>query len=90
MSEKKNSQTQQTVDAWRRMLEEQMERLDAMFEELGRLEARSMEQTRAAIDEGAKLMKESLAYATEISAEWRRLTLDAAKRSRDYFQVPLA
>jgi len=50
-------------------------------DEWTKLEGKRVEQTGAAIDEITKLTKESLAYGTQLAAEWRKLTLDA-------FEVP--
>lgn len=33
------------------------------------------EQARAAIDEAARLAKETIAYAAQLQAEWRKLAL---------------
>lgn len=48
------SQSQQMLDAWSKMTQDQI-----------------------------ALMKETLAYATELSTEWRKITLDATKRAAD-------
>ena len=35
------------------------------------------------MDEAAKLMKESVSYATQLSAEWRKLGFEAISKSAD-------
>lgn len=52
-------QAQQSMDAWQKLYVE--------------LESKMFEQARANIDEMARLMKESVNYAAQLSAEWRRL-----------------
>lgn len=78
------SQMQQGMAAWKTLVEEQLGRWSAVQEELAKAEARQAEQVRSAIDEHARLVKESLAYAAQLSSEWRRLTLDAARRTSTF------
>ena len=39
------------------------------------------------VDEAAKITKESIAYSSALAAEWRRLSLEAVKRTADMFAV---
>ena len=55
------SQMQQSMTTW--------------METLAQAETRRQAQIETVIDEQARLMKESLAYAAQLSAEWRKLTL---------------
>jgi len=77
------SQVQHGMDAWRRLVDDQMERLGSMVGELDQLQQRNVTQAATAVDEYSKLVKESFAYAAHLSSEWRRLTLDSAKRTAD-------
>ena len=60
-----NAQAQQTADTWTKIA--------------GELETKVIEQTRANIDEMARLWKESLSYSTQIAAEWRKLFIPAQR-----------
>ena len=84
------SQLQQGMAVWKKMVEEQLQRFAAVQDEMAKAEQRHAEQVRAAIDEHARMMKESLAYAAQLSSEWRKLSLDAARRSADVVPTPWA
>ena len=68
-------------DAWRKAMEDGLDRMRGACEEFGRVEAQGAVQARTAIDEGARLMRESVQYATTLSAEWRRASLEATRRT---------
>jgi hypothetical protein len=85
-------QSQQMFDSWSKMTqsffgEEHVARMDQMAEQMAahtqRLQGEAVTRTRDAIDETARLMKESLTYATELSGQWHKITLDATKRAAD-------
>lgn len=56
------------------------EHVQAMMEEWARLEQQGFEQSRQAVEELARMAQASLAYAARLSAEWRRLSMDGARR----------
>jgi hypothetical protein len=70
-------------EGFKKLVDEQGVRVQSMFEEMAKLEARSMEQARVAIDESTRLMKSALDYQAQLSAEWRKLALEAAKRATE-------
>lgn len=73
----------QAYDAWKKVIEEQISRMSAVYEEFAKLEGKGLQQARNSIDEVSKAMKDSITYANEYSSEWRRLTLDAARRTAE-------
>jgi hypothetical protein len=75
--------THKAFEAWKKLVDEQMARVSSMYEEFARFEDKGLERTRAAVDEMAKLVKDSVAYAGQYAAEWRRVSLEAAKRTAD-------
>lgn len=79
-----NKQAQQNLDSWKKMVDEQMARVTSIYDELSKVEGKQIDQLRSGIDEAAKMMKESLAYATQLTAEWRRLSLEATRRAADF------
>ncbi len=83
MSETKNSQVREAQDAWKKMIDDSIARFELGYGEVARLQEQAIEQQRHAIDEMAKLGKESLAYYSQLSAEWRKLSLEAAKRTAE-------
>ena len=63
--------------AWQKQVEEQMARTLAIYGRVAELETKGAAQATTAIDEWARLMKETLAYQAELGAEWRRLSLES-------------
>ena len=76
-------QSQQFLDLWVKSTQEQIARMDQMAEQLHKVQAQGVERTREAIDESARLMKETLNYSVQLQTEWRKITLDATKKAAD-------
>jgi hypothetical protein len=68
-------------------VEETVNRTNAVYAELGKVDAKTTEQAGLMVDEAAKMTKESIAYSSALAAEWRRLSLEAVKRTADMFAV---
>ena len=83
MSENIFTQMQQNMGLWTKAWDEHLARMNAISEEVAKLENKGVTQAATAVDEMAKMTRESLAYGSLIAAEWRRVTLDAAKRTAD-------
>jgi hypothetical protein len=84
MSESKTSQVREAVaGAWQKMLGDHLARVELATAELGRVQEQALEQNRLAIDEMAKLSRESVNYFGQLSAEWRKLTLDATRKAAE-------
>jgi len=77
------SSTQQALDAWHKLVDENISRMGKLYQELARIEGRSIEQMGQSIDEMAKVLKESFSYASQYSSEWRRVTLETARRTAE-------
>jgi len=58
----------------------------AATETVNRLRDSGADQAQASIDELAKLTTASMGYATRMSSEWRKLTLEAWKRSAQWMK----
>jgi hypothetical protein len=84
MAEKNPSQTQQVaIDEWKKAVEAQVTRVQAFNDELARFEQKGLEHMKTAIEESNKLARESMAYIAQLSAEWRKLALEATRRAAD-------
>ncbi len=79
------SQSQQNFFAFGKLTQEQLSRMGAMLEEAQKLESRMFEYGATAVDEYASLMKGTLRYAGELTNEWRRMSLESAKRAAELF-----
>lgn len=85
MSEKTTSQAQQFKDTWTKMVDDHVVRITGAWDEAAKMEAKGLEQAVSAVDELAKIQKETLNYFGNLTAEWRKLSLDATKRTADFF-----
>ncbi len=72
-------QSQQIQAHFRKSIEDAQARARAFSAELQKTEERAAEQSSAAIDEWARLSRETLKYTTDLNAEWRKAALEATK-----------
>ncbi|MBK7578757.1 MAG: hypothetical protein IPI67_01010 [Myxococcales bacterium] len=70
-------------DLWTRAAKEQLERMEQLGEQLAKTQGQGVERAQQAIDESAKLMKESLAYGLSLSNEWRKLNSELSKKATE-------
>ena len=68
-------------EMWRKMTDDSIARMSAFYAEVDKIEAKNIERAEAAVNEAAKLTKETLAYGTELAAQWRKLSLEAVQRA---------
>ncbi len=85
MAEKTVSQVQQSAEGWKKLWEEHLGRMAAAQEQTARLEQQWMDNLQAAVDQTATLTKQALSYSAQLSSEWRKLSLDAARKTTDLF-----
>ncbi len=69
------------LDAWRSMMEAQRQRFETMVAELDRMERERHERALTALEDMSKLMKSTLEYQRELTTEWRKMGIEAAKKS---------
>jgi methyl-accepting chemotaxis protein len=81
-----NAATATTVapDFMKKAWEEQFARFTQIMDEAAKFQAKYVEQSNAAIDELARLSKESVRYATELSQQMQKVVLDGAKKSTEW------
>jgi hypothetical protein len=82
--------TQIPYDSWKKMIDEQLGRIEGLQAEFVRFEKQGVAQANQAIDELAKLMKDSIDYTCQISAEWRKVAMDAAHKASDMIHNSLS
>ena len=88
MSESKTSQVRETAQAaWKKMVDDHVTRMELAYAEVARVQEQALAQNRQAIDEMAKLSRDSVDYFAQLTAEWRKLTLDATRKTADLFNV---
>ena len=68
------------LETWQKALEAQLARAEAMAQRAAEAEQRGGAHALIAIDEWARLTKETLAYQAELGRQAREQMLDAARR----------
>jgi hypothetical protein len=68
-----------------KLADEQVGRMGAFFDEARKLEGKWLEYGTSTIDEASALMKGSFGYLTQLSADWRRISLESARRTAELF-----
>ncbi len=77
------SQPQQFFTAWSQAAKEHLGRLEALQAQLHKQQGQNVERACEAIDESAKLMRESLTYSQTLAVEWQKLGVESLKQSID-------
>jgi len=98
MSDSKQTQTQSTTpspasfvaEPWKKAVEEQLGRVNQMVDEAARFERQGTEQLMRAIDEVARVQKESVTYMLKLNAECRHTALEAMKQGASFVQQKVA
>jgi len=72
-----------TMETFTKLAEDSSSRTSAFFAEIEKQDAARIERTTSAIDEMARLQKETLAYSSKMGAEMRKLTVEAMKSMTD-------
>ena len=79
------AQVQQLSDFWMKTMKDQVGRFEAFQKEMERYELQGFERAGEAIDEAAKLSRESMGYAQKLGTEWRKISFEALKKSSETF-----
>lgn len=74
---------QKNLDAWKKLSEDQMIGAAAACDMFNDLRGDSVEQTRSMVDDLAQMSKATFGFANELSEQWRKMSLDAAKRAAE-------
>ena len=74
-----------TPEAFTQMVRDQIARTQGLMDELAVYEGVAMQRARTAVNDLAKLTSDSIGYAAQLSAEWRKMALDAGRRAADAF-----
>jgi len=90
MAETKNvaSQAQQAVpgmDYWKKMMDDQSQRMGQVFEEASKAHAKWIEFGNNQIDEMTEFAKAGFNYVNELAADFRKLSLEATKKAMDFY-----
>ncbi|MBI5480531.1 MAG: hypothetical protein HY906_16860 [Deltaproteobacteria bacterium] len=73
----------ETLGAVRKLADEHAARVATCCDEVAHLEHAGTGRMGEALDECSRLLKESLRYGAQLAAEWRKLAVEAARRTAD-------
>ena len=73
------------MDAFKKATDEQLNRLGQMLDEAAKMQTRWFEASQQSVDESSELAKTSIKYFSDLSAEWRRLSMDGSKKAMEFF-----
>lgn len=77
----KSSQAQQIASEWEKFVATQMSHLEGFLGEIAKLETTGAAQLLGYWEDAGRYARESIAQAERVSAEWRKVALEAARRT---------
>jgi hypothetical protein len=72
-------------ETWQKLTDDSIARTTALFAEVDKAEAKRVQRAESAIEEVAKLQKETLAYSAQLGAEFRKVSLEAFQNATTAF-----
>lgn len=69
--------------------ESHLARVEAFWAQVAEMENKALAQAKSNVDEQARVARESLSYAGTFAAEWRKASLEMAKRTAQMMSAPL-
>ena len=78
-----NSQVQQFYQFWKSAASEQAAFLESFYQELGKAQSSAVAQFNANFDEAVRLGKQALEQGQQVVAQWRKLAIEAARKTAD-------
>ena len=86
MTTKTTSQPQHDPMAlWKKSMDDAFDRFESMQKEATRFESQHIAQATKNVDEMARIWRESLAYSSQLSVEWRKMLMDTQRQSMEMF-----
>jgi len=73
------------TDVFKKASDESLNRFGQLLDEGAKMQAKFLEASTQSIDESSALAKSSIKYVTELSAEWRRLSLESTRKAMEFF-----
>ncbi|MFO0761006.1 MAG: hypothetical protein U0359_31300 [Byssovorax sp.] len=83
MSETNASHVQKAKDTWKKLLDDQVSRVEQLQANIAKAEAEGAAQMTTAMQAMSKLSLDTFAYYGELSTAFRKLSLDAMKKTTD-------
>ena len=73
------------TDVFKKATDESLNRIGQMLDEATKMQAKFFEASTQSIDESSELAKTSIKYVTELSTEWRRISLESTRKAMELF-----
>jgi hypothetical protein len=73
-------QPQQFVEMWTKLGATSLSRMEEVEGAVREMQKKALTRAVEAIDESARLMKESLAYSLKLTEEWQKITVENGKK----------
>jgi hypothetical protein len=71
-------------ETWQKLAEDSLSRATAFYAEVEKAEAKRVERAESAIEEMAKLQRETLLYGAQLGAEFRKVSLEALQKASTF------
>lgn len=75
--------TGSTAGAAKAKADESINKMETFFREIQKMEEKNVETANRAVDESARLWKETIAYGVRLSNEWRALALKTTRQAAE-------
>jgi hypothetical protein len=79
------AQVEQAANSLEKAVAEQTARFEAAVQELTNLQSKSIAQANAIFEDVARVAREQIAFAGQLSSEWRKVVLASAKSASEIF-----
>lgn len=73
------------TEVFKKATDESLNRMGQMLDEATKLQAKFIEASTQSFEEGSEFAKTSVKYVTELSNEWRRISLESTKKAMELF-----
>ena len=83
MAEKTTGAQQAVAGQFKKLADDQVERLNQAMDEAAKIQAKWVEQSLKSVDDANTLFKAGIKYWSDLSADVRKMTLDATKRASE-------
>ncbi len=78
------------TEAFSKMTQENLQRVQALYDELAAWEAKAYDRAKAAAEQLSEIATESVTYMAKLTNEWRTLTVEATRKGAEMFRSPRA
>jgi len=74
------------MEMWSKWTNDSLVRMQSLYDEMASIEGKAYDRAKATSEQLADLTSESITYFTKLADEWRKITLDATRRSAEAFK----